>query len=109
MIIVLTIEWNDTNGHFQLKSENRSRNINNFVKLLFHIGNKFEIPYTRWPDCGSSKVIKQEYYPRNLKLAEFGHQSVYVRRYYCKTCKKKFSTQLDVIMEKGFVSRTMNP
>jgi len=82
-------------------SENRSRNINNPVELLFHIENKFEILYPHCPKCGSSKVIKQEYYPRNLKLAEFGHQKVYVRRYYCKACEKKFSTPIDVIVEKG--------
>jgi hypothetical protein len=28
-------------------------------------------------------VIKQEYYQRNLKLAEFGRQAGYVKRYYC--------------------------
>ncbi len=67
-------------------SENRSRNINNPVEFLFHVGNKFEILYPRCPECKSSKVIKQEYYPRNLKLAEFGHQTIYVRRYYCKVC-----------------------
>lgn len=82
-------------------SENRSRNINNPVELLFHVGNRFEIQYPHCPECGSSKVIKQEYYPRNLKLAEFGHQTVYVRRYYCKACGKKFNTPIDVIVEKG--------
>ena len=82
-------------------SENRFRNINNPVELLFHVENKFEIQFPHCPECGSSKVIKQEYYPRNLKLAEFGHQTVYVRRYYCKACNKKFSTPLNVIVEKG--------
>lgn len=82
-------------------SENRSRNINNPVELLFHIGNRFEILFPHCLECGSSKVIKQEYYTRNLKLAEFGHQTVYVRRYLCKICKKKFNTPLDVIVEKG--------
>jgi transposase-like protein len=60
---------------------------------------RFYIPHC--PECGSSKVIKQEYYPCNLKLAEFGHQTVYVRRYYCKVCEKKFITPIDVIVEKG--------
>ena len=82
-------------------SENRSKNVNNPVELLFHIGNRFEIQFPHCPECGSSKVIKQEYYPRNLKLAEFGHQTVYVRRYYCKACEKKFNTPLDVIVIKG--------
>lgn len=82
-------------------SENRSRNINNPVELLFHVGNRFEIQYPHCPKCSSSKVIKQEYYPRNLKLAEFGGQTVYVRRYYCKACGKKFSTPIDVIVKKG--------
>lgn len=82
-------------------SENRLRNINNPVELLFHVGNRFEIQFPHCPECGSSKVIKQEYYQRNIKLAEFGHQTIYVRRYICKICNKKFNTPLDVIVEKG--------
>jgi transposase-like protein len=82
-------------------SENRTRNINNSAELVLHIGNRFEIQNPHCPACSSSKIIKQEYYPRNLKLAEFGQQTVYVRRYFCKACNKKFATPLDIIVEKG--------
>lgn len=82
-------------------SENKQRNINSIPELLLHVGNRFEIYSPRCPACGSSKVIKQEYYPHSLKLAGFGRQTVYVRRYFCKACSKKFATPLDVIVEKG--------
>jgi len=65
-------------------SENKEGNINNSPELLLHVGNRFEMHNLMCPECNSSKVIKQEYYPRNLKLAEFGQQKVYVRRYLCK-------------------------
>lgn len=82
-------------------SENKRRNFNVPTELVFHVGNHFELLHPRCPVCGSSKVIKQEYYSRNLKLAEFGSQSIFVRRYFCKTCNKKFTTPLNVIIEKG--------
>lgn len=82
-------------------SENLTRNISNPAELVLHIGNRFEIQNPHCHACGSSKIIKQEYYPRNIKLAEFGQQTVYVRRYFCKACNKKFTTSLDVIVEKG--------
>lgn len=89
------------NGIISRFSENKQRNINSTPELLLHVGNRFEICNPRCPACGSSKVIKQEYYPRSLKLAEFGKQTVYVRRYFCKACSKKFTTPLDVIVDKG--------
>jgi transposase-like protein len=89
------------NGIISRFSENKQRNINSTSELLLHVGNRFEICNPRCPACGSSKVIKQEYYPRSLKLAEFGKQTVYVRRYFCKACSKKFTTPLDVIVDKG--------
>ena len=85
-------------SHF---SESRERNINNSHELVLHAGNQFEIYNPRCPACGSSKIIKQEYYQRNLKLAELGQQKIRVRRYYCKTCNKKFTTPLDAIVKKG--------
>ncbi len=82
-------------------SENKKGNVNASTELVFHVGNHFELFHPKCLACGSSKVIKQEYYPRNVKLAEFGTQSIYVRRYFCKACNKKFTTPLDVIVEKG--------
>lgn len=82
-------------------SEKSKRAINTIPELVLHVGNHFEIWNPRCPACGSSRVIKQEYYSRCLKLAEFGKHTVYVRRYFCKICSKKFTTPLDVIVEKG--------
>jgi transposase-like protein len=82
-------------------SENKERDANNFPELALHVGNRFEMHNPRCPECDSYKVIKQEYYPRNLKLAEFGQQKMYVRRYLCKVCNKKFTTPIDVIVKKG--------
>jgi transposase-like protein len=82
-------------------SVSRKRNLNECNELILHAGNRFEIHNPRCPDCDSSDVIKQEFYPRNLKLAEFGQQTVYVRRYSCKKCNKKFTTSLNAIVEKG--------
>jgi transposase-like protein len=89
------------NGIISRFSENKQRNINRTPELLIHVGNRFEVNNPRCPVCGSSRVIKQEYYSRSLKLAEFGRQTVYVRRYFCKACSKKFTTPLAVIVEKG--------
>lgn len=77
------------------------RKINDINELILHVGNHFEIRNPHCPACDSRKVIKQEYYPRKLKLAELGVQTFYVRRYLCKYCNKKFTTSLDAIVKKG--------
>lgn len=82
-------------------SSTENRNIRNEKELVMHADNHFDLLHPYCPVCGSRKVIKQEYYKRKLKLAEFGSQVIYVRRYYCKTCSKKFTTPLDSIVKKG--------
>ncbi len=82
-------------------SSTENRNIHNEKELVLHADNHFDLLYPCCPVCGSRKVIKQEYYKRKLKLAEFGSQVIYVRRYYCKICSKKFTTPLDSIVKKG--------
>ena len=79
----------------------KKRNINTIPELILHVDNHFEIHNPHCPTCDSTKVIKQEYYQRNLKLAELGRQKIYVRRYLCKSCGKKFTTPLNSIVEKG--------
>jgi transposase-like protein len=44
-------------------------------------------------------VIKEEYRGRNPILGEFGAQKIYLRRYLCKKCGKKFTTPLDPVVE----------
>ncbi len=82
-------------------SSTENRDIHNEKELVLHADNHFDLLYPCCPVCGSRKVIKQEYYKRKLKLAEFGSQVIYVRRYYCKICSKKFTTPLDSIVKKG--------
>ncbi|MDF1556638.1 MAG: hypothetical protein P1P80_00435 [ANME-2 cluster archaeon] len=82
-------------------TDNNEKNINNPHELMLHADNHFEFKNMMCHDCCSLKIIKQEYYPRHLKLAEFGSQTVYVKRYKSKLCNKKFTTQLDAIVEKG--------
>ncbi|MDP3066600.1 MAG: ISNCY family transposase, partial [Methanobacteriaceae archaeon] len=43
--------------------------------------------------------IKQEYRERNPILGEFGPQRIYLRRYMCKTCGRKFTTSLDAVIK----------
>lgn len=44
-------------------------------------------------------MIKQEYQERNPILAEFGSQKIYLRKYKCKGCNKKFVTSPDSIIK----------
>ena len=66
--------------------------------LVFLPGNHFELVRLICLSCGSSHVIKQEYYERNPILGEFGPQKIYLRRYLCKKCNKKFITPLDSVV-----------
>jgi transposase-like protein len=49
--------------------------------------------------CGSYDVIKQEYRERNPILGDYGSQKIYLRRYLCKSCGKKFVTSLDSVIK----------
>ena len=50
-------------------------------------------------ECSSKNVIKQEYQERNPVLGEFGPQKIYLRRYKCKFCDRKFVTNLDSVIK----------
>jgi len=66
--------------------------------LVFPIGNHFELVRPICPSCGSNHAIKQEYYERNPILGEFGPQKIYLRRYLCKKCNKKFIISLNSVV-----------
>ncbi len=51
------------------------------------------------PYCGSKKIIKQEYSERKLIIPNQNSITVYLRRYLCKSCKKKFTTSLKSIIK----------
>jgi transposase-like protein len=54
------------------------------------------------PNCQSKKIIKQEYSKRNVILPNQNPIKVYLRRYLCKSCNKKFTTSLKSIIKPGY-------
>jgi len=73
------------------------RNVNKSLNLL--ADNHFEYVNPVCEFCGSHNVIKQEYRERNPILGEFGPTRIYLRRYLCKSCGRKFTTSLDSVIE----------
>lgn len=63
--------------------------------------NHFEAVNPVCPECGSKRVIKQDWRRRTLKLSEFKTITIYYKRYKCVECGKKFPTQMDGIVKKG--------
>jgi transposase-like protein len=54
------------------------------------------------PHCQSKKINKQEYSKRQLILPNQNPIRVYLRRYLCKSCNKKFTTSLKSIIKPGY-------
>jgi transposase-like protein len=52
------------------------------------------------PDCGESNYTKQGFYEVNPKFENNEKIKIWLQRYYCKKCNKKFSTNLGSIKEK---------
>ena len=73
------------------------RNVNKSLNLL--ADDHFEYVNPVCPYCSSNKVIKQEFRERSPILGEFGPQKIYLRRYLCKTCGKKFVTSPDSVIK----------
>lgn len=71
------------------------RNVNQNLNLLED--NHFEYVNPICPYYGSIRVNKQEYRERNPILGELGPTRIFMRRYFCKSCGKKFVTQLDSV------------
>ena len=69
--------------------------------LILLANNHFELVNPVCPVCGSYQVTKQEYRRRTPILGEFGAQKVYLRRYLCTKCGKKFTTPLDSVVERN--------
>jgi transposase-like protein len=74
-------------------------NVNKVILLLAN--NHFELGNPVCPLCGSDRVTKQDYRRRHPILGEFGAQTVYLKRYQCKRCRKKFITPLDSVVERN--------
>ena len=73
------------------------RNVNTTLNLLSN--NHFEYVNIICPNCDSYNVNKQEFRERNPILGEFSSQTIYLRRYLCKDCGKKFITSLDSVIK----------
>lgn len=73
------------------------RNVNKTLKLLAN--NHLEYITPICPNCNSKHVIKQEYQERNPILDESGSQTIYLRRYKCNDCGKKFVTSPDSVIK----------
>jgi len=81
----------------RLKPVKNTRNINQ--KLYLHENNHFEYINLLCPYCGSKNVIKQEYRQRKLLIDDKEPLNVYLRRYLCKTCGRKSTTNIKSLIK----------
>jgi transposase-like protein len=77
-----------------------SRNVNQKLELLEN--NHIDYLNPICPHCNSKKINKQEYREKHLNIGEKKPVLVYLRRYLCKSCKKKFTTSLNSIIKPGY-------
>ena len=73
------------------------RNVNKNLKLLANNHLVYINPIC--PNCCSKNVIKQEYQERHPIIDQSGSQTIYLRRYKCNHCGKKFVTSLDSVIK----------
>lgn len=81
----------------RFQSHKTPRNVNQQLVLLDD--NHFEYLNPICPYCMSNKVIKQEYRERMVIIDELDLLRVYLRRYKCKSCNKKFTTSLESVVK----------
>lgn len=81
----------------RLKPNYNARNINQ--KLYLHENNHFEYMNPICPYCGSKNIIKQEYRHRKLLIDDQEPLSIYLRRYLCKTCERKSTTNIKSLIK----------
>jgi transposase-like protein len=84
----------------RFKNVKTPRNINQKLELLED--NHMDYLHPICPHCSSKNITKQEYRKRNLIIENQKPIKVYLRRYKCKSCNKKFTTSLDSIIESGY-------
>jgi transposase-like protein len=73
------------------------RKVNQKLELLEN--NHMDYIHPICPHCNSKKINKQEYREKQLIIGEKKPVLVYLRRYLCKSCKKKFTTSLNSIIK----------
>ncbi len=76
-----------------------SQNVNQKLELLEN--NHMDYLNPICPHCQSNKINKQEYSERQLIQPNQSPIKVYLRRYLCKSCNKKFTTSLESIIKPG--------
>jgi transposase-like protein len=76
--------------------------LNMYLKLELLEDNHMDYINPICPHCQSKKVNKQEYRERNLIIENQEPIKVYLRRYLCKSCKRKFTTSLKSIIKPGY-------
>jgi transposase-like protein len=81
----------------RLENVETSRNVNQKLELLED--NHMDYINPVCPHCNSKKINKQEYREKQLIIGEQKPVLVYLRRYVCKLCKKKFTTSLNSIIK----------
>jgi len=74
-----------------------NRNLNQKLELLEN--NHMDYINPVCPNCQSKKVNKQEYSKRKLIIPNQTPIKLYLRRYLCKSCNKKFTTSLESIIK----------
>jgi transposase-like protein len=84
----------------RLENVETSRNVNQKLELLED--NHMDYINPVCPHCNSKKINKQEYREKQLIIGEQKPVLVYLRRYVCKSCKKKFTTSLNSIIKPGY-------
>src|SRR5665648_1181887 len=84
----------------RLQTVETPRNVNQKLELLEN--NHMDYIHPICPHCKSYKITKQEYSERKLNIGEQEPITVYLRRYLCKSCNKKFTTSLNSIIKPGY-------
>jgi transposase-like protein len=67
-------------------------------ELLLLSDHQFELLYPICPSCGGDRVTKQEFRSRTPILGAYGPRKLYLRRYQCSVCGKKFITPLSAVV-----------
>jgi len=84
----------------RLQTVETPQNVNQKLELLEN--NHIDYIHPIRTHCNSKKIIKQEYSERKLNISEQEPLVVYLRRYLCKSCNKKFTTSLNSIIKPGY-------
>jgi transposase-like protein len=83
---------------YELFNHEKLLNINDKIHMVNN--DHFELKIPLCPNCNSYKSIKQEYKEIKPVLPQIGRKKLYIRRYKCKKCGKKYQTELKGLLNK---------